>query len=152
MREQIRVCEAICVHIRRGDYVSDPATARVHELCPPAYYRKGLALAASRLARPKAFVFSDDPNWVRANFSAPVPMTVVDINAPGDACWDLSLMAACRSFVIANSSLSWWAAWLGSAPEKRVIAPESWFKDPGKNTDDLIPAGWARISTEITNL
>lgn len=145
IRDEILATDAIGIHIRRGDYVSDPATARVHELCPPEYYVRGLALAVSGLARPHGFVFSDDPDWARANFSAPIPTTFVDVNSPGDACWDLHLMAACRNFVIANSSLSWWAAWLGGSPDKRVVAPQNWFKPPGKNTADLIPESWIKV-------
>ncbi len=145
IRDEILSTDAVGIHIRRGDYVSDPATARVHELCPPDYYAKGVALATSGLARPHGFVFSDDPVWARANFSAQIPTTFVDVNPPGDVHFDLHLMAACRNFVIANSSLSWWAAWLGGPPDKRVVAPQNWFKAPGKNTADLIPSGWLRI-------
>lgn len=145
MVEQIRAIDAICVHIRRGDYVSDPVAARVHELCPPDYYQRGLALAASELTNPHGFVFSDDPSWARQHFHAPFPLTIVDLNGPQDAHWDLHLMSACQNFVIANSSLSWWAAWLGGSPQKLVVAPQSWFKGSGKNMTDLIPAGWVQI-------
>ncbi len=137
--------DSICIHIRRGDYVSDPATARVHEICSPDYYRRGVALAASGEADPHGFVFSDDPDWARRHFSAPFPTTIVDLNGPHEAHWDLHLMSACRHFVIANSSLSWWAAWLGRSPEKRVVAPQSWFKTPGRTIADLIPGGWVQV-------
>lgn len=145
IREKIQATNAIGIHVRRGDYVSDPATARVHALCPAEYYERGIDLAASGLAHPHGFVFSDDPDWARANFSLPIPTTFVNINPPEDAHLDLHLMAACRNFVIANSSLSWWAAWLGSEPGKRVVAPKSWFKTCEITTTDLIPMGWMSI-------
>ena len=145
IREKIQATDAIGIHVRRVDYVSDPATARVHALCPAEYYERGIDLAASGLAHPHGFVFSDDPDWARANFSLPIPTTFVNINPPEDAHLDLYLMAACRNFVIANSSLSWWAAWLGSEPGKRVVAPKSWFKTCEITTTDLIPMGWMSI-------
>ena len=145
IREQILAKEAICFHVRRGDYVSNPATASVHELCPLEYYQQGASIVAAGHPNVHGFVFTDDPVWAREHFKVPFPTTVVDVNGPDEAQWDLHLMASCKHFVIANSSLSWWAAWLGSATDKQVIAPGKWFKTEGKSTIDLIPAGWTRI-------
>ena len=71
-------------------------------------------------------------------------MTVVDLNGPLDAHLDLTLMAACRHFLIANSSLSWWGAWLGAYVGKKVIAPARWFLTEDKDTRDLLPDCWQR--------
>jgi hypothetical protein len=71
-------------------------------------------------------------------------MTVVDVNGPLDAHLDLTLMAACRHFLIANSSLSWWGAWLGNYVGKKVIAPARWFRTADKDTRDLLPDCWQR--------
>jgi len=145
MLEQIQAADAIGIHVRRGDYVSDPATTRVHGPCSPDYYRISLEMVATGLDQPHGFVFSDDVEWVRNHFCAPFPITVVDVNRAKEAYWDLHLMAACRHFVIANSSFSWWAAWLGRRPGKRVVAPRRWFQKEDLNTSDLIPADWMRI-------
>ena len=142
--DEIRECDAICVHVRRGDYLSNPVAAKVHGTCSVDYYRAGIGELCQGLARPHCFVFSDDPAWVRASLAFDCPTTVVDVNGPGDAHLDLALMAACRHFLIANSSLSWWGAWLGVHAEKKVIAPARWFLTTDKDTRDLLPDSWQR--------
>jgi hypothetical protein len=90
--------------------------------------------------QPRFFVFSDDLDWVRENFVAP-DTVVVDANGPEAADQELRLMSACRHHIIANSSLSWWAAWLGEHESQIVIAPEPWFIT-GRPTPDLLPDRW----------
>ncbi|WP_412778172.1 alpha-1,2-fucosyltransferase [Thalassospira lucentensis] len=143
--EDIKNSDAICLHVRRGDYITDPIAARTHGACSLSYYQDGVMRLLGGLSRPKCFLFSDDPHWVRDNINLPCEATVVDINGSDEAHRDLVLMASCRHFVIANSSLSWWAAWLGQAADKRVVAPLNWFKSADKDTSDLIPMGWERI-------
>lgn len=140
----IRNCDAICIHVRRGDYITNKNAAQYHGLCGLPYYTAALEIVSKELSDPHGFVFSDDPEWVRDNFSMDIPMTVVDVNGPDDAHQDLWLMAACRRFVIANSSMSWWAAWLGVSPDKQVVAPAQWFVDGNIDTSDLIPEDWIR--------
>lgn len=145
MLDKIHDSEAICMHVRRGDYVAKAETSAVHGTCSLEYYAAGLESAAAGLRNPKCFVFSDDPAWVRANLHLDVPTTIVDIHGPDEAHEDLRLMAACRNYVIANSSLSWWGAWLGKHPEKCVIAPKKWFAGSSNDTRDLLPSGWLRL-------
>jgi len=140
--EEIRSSDAICVHVRRGDYLSNPVAAQVHGVCSIGYYHAGAKELSMGLRRPHCFVFSDDPAWVRESLAFDCAMTVVDVNGPDDAHLDLMLMAACRHFLIANSSLSWWGAWLGTHSEKKVIAPARWFLTQSKDTRDLLPASW----------
>jgi len=142
--EEINACDAICVHVRRGDYLNNPVAAKLHGTCSVNYYRTGIRELCQGLASPHCFVFSDDPTWVRESMEIDCPMTVVDMNGPNDAHLDLMLMSACDHFLIANSSLSWWGAWLGSHTEKKVIAPERWFLTPDKDTRDLLPESWQR--------
>jgi len=144
LREAIAACDSICVHVRRGDYLSNPVAARTHGTCAEDYYRAGVHELALELERPHCFVFSDDPAWVRHSLALDCDMTVVDLNGPDDAHLDLTLMAACRHFLIANSSLSWWGAWLGQHPGKRVVAPARWFLTQDKDTRDLLPKSWLR--------
>lgn len=143
--ERIEASDAICLHVRRGDYVTDPSVNAFHGLCPLDYYHRGLEDVAGRLSRPECFVFSDDPAWVRENLKLDVPMTLVDIHGPGEAHEDLRLMAACHSYVIANSSLSWWGAWLGRRSGKRVVAPRQWFRSASRDASDLVPDRWVRL-------
>jgi hypothetical protein len=143
--EMIGSLEAVCVHVRRGDYIANATTHAFHGTCSLGYYREGFLAAANGMKNPTAFVFSDDPIWVKENLKLDVPCVLVDIHGPEQAHEDLRLMAACRNFVIANSSFSWWAAWLGNHSNKRVIAPKHWFASATNDTRDLLPAAWVRI-------
>ncbi|MBI1920672.1 MAG: alpha-1,2-fucosyltransferase [Geobacter sp.] len=141
----IKGCEAVSIHFRRGDYVADAKTAAYHGICSVAYYHEAVKLVAARVDEPHFFVFSDDPAWVRENFAIPHPMTVVDHNGPDQAHEDLRLMSLCRHHIIANSSFSWWGAWLSDNPDKIVIAPRRWFAEKSIDTRDLLPEGWVRV-------
>ena len=145
MMDQIVNRDAICVHIRRGDYVTNPVAIETHGLCGIEYYKEGIQQIAKNLSNPHCFIFSDDIKWAKANLSTNIPMTFVDFNGPTEAHQDLWLMATCKHFVIANSSLSWWGAYLGTYHCKQVIAPKYWFQDKALNTDDLYLANWTRL-------
>ena len=145
MLEKMATHDAICLHVRRGDYAANATTNAFHGLCSLDYYHRGLNIVSEGLPNPHCYVFSDDPEWVRANFFPALPMTVVDIHGPHEAHEDLRLMAACKHFVIANSSFSWWAGWLGTNPKKIVVAPSRWFQAGNTDTKDLIPAGWVKL-------
>lgn len=135
---------AVCVHVRRGDYVSLPAAAAYHGLLGADYYRAAVKRLGAAARGARFYVFSDEPAWARRNLSLPGKMVVVDQNSVDKPEEDLRLMAACRHFILANSSLSWWGAWMGSRPGKRVVAPRSWFRQ-GPPTPDLCPKDWMRI-------
>jgi hypothetical protein len=136
--------ESVAVHVRRGDYISDPAARRFHGVCDPGYYARCVEYVAERVPAPHLFVFSDEPDWVRENLSFPFPTTVVDNNPPDAAHEDLRLMRLCRHQVIANSSLGWWAAWLNENPSRIVLAPRAWYADPSMPGPSM-PASWVRM-------
>lgn len=137
---------SIAVHVRRGDYVSDPATLARHGTCSPGYYRKAGSVVREQVKAPHAFVFSDDPAWAEANLELPIPMEMVNLNSAATAYEDLRLMSACRHFIVANSSFSWWGAWLAHSPEKIVCAPERWMADPNVDATDVIAPEWLKVS------
>ncbi len=140
---------AVSLHIRRGDYVSDPKTMKVHGTCSLEYYQEAARHIADQAQTPPTFfVFSDDPEWTRENLKLPFPMRFVSHNSVADPWPDLRLMSACRHHVIANSSFSWWGAWLNPCPDKTVVACRRWFADPGKNDRDLVPGDWIRVGPE----
>lgn len=141
----IHASDAICVHIRRGDYITNSSANAYHGTCGLEYYNDALAEVSTGLRNPHCFVFSDDPLWVRENFKTSILMTLVDIHGTQEAHEDLRLMRECRHFVIANSSFSWWGAWLSASEGKRVVAPKVWFKNSENATTDLIPSGWRRV-------
>ena len=140
--ERIRAANAVCVHVRRGDYLL-PAHFRHHGLCSAEYYRRAVRLMRERVVRPQFFVFSDDWPWCREHL-ADDDMLIVDANRPEAGQDELRLMAACRHHVIANSSLSWWAAWLAASDGRIVVAPTPWFAHRS-HTPDLFPAGWVTL-------
>lgn len=143
--EVIQNSEAVSIHIRRGDYVSNAAICQYHGSSSLDYYRAAIAELKARVPNPRFFVFSDEPAWVKENLRSDVPMSYLDHNGADRAYEDLRLMSLCRHHIIANSSFSWWAAWLGDHPEKIVIAPQKWFNREDINTDDLIPEEWIRL-------
>lgn len=134
---------AACLSVRRGDYATDARINRYHGVLPLEYYRAGVQVITERAPDARFFVFSDDIAWCRTNLILDAPAKFVDHeqNRPAD---DLRLMAMCRYHVIANSTFSWWGAWLARHEDKLVVAPKQWAQaeDVGP---DLVPPGWIRL-------
>jgi hypothetical protein len=145
LAREIAECQAVSLHVRRGDYVTNEITHRTHGTCGLDYYDNALSYIAKRVKQPAFFIFSDDPLWVRENIKLNHPVRIVDHNDSGHCCDDLRLMSLCRHHIIANSSFSWWGAWLNPLPNKIVVAPERWFNNYDADTQDLCPAGWVRL-------
>lgn len=145
MMDEIKSQNLASLHIRRGDYVSDQKTNQYHGICSLDYYARGAKLIAERNQNIRFLIFSDDIAWVKENLRLNYPMTFVDINDDEHNYEDMRLMSLCRNNIIANSSFSWWGAWLNQNPEKIVIAPKRWFSDTNIDTSDLIPEKWIRI-------
>lgn len=143
--ERIASTDSVSIHVRRGDYVANSATNAVHGTCGLDYYHRAVAEIAGKVSQPHFFLFSDDPDWVRMNFQPGFAITVVDANGEAKPCEDMRLMSLCRHNIIANSSFSWWGAWLNANPGKIVITPERWFNGDSHDTRDLIPSGWTRL-------
>lgn len=141
----IETSEAVSVHIRRGDYVSNPWASRFLGVLPISYYVDAVDEIARRTNKPHLFVFSDDPGWCRRNVTFPYETTYVDANPPDKAFEDMRLMTLCRYHVIANSSFSWWGAWLSPYTDKTVYAPGRWVLDPASDTSDLVPPEWVKL-------
>lgn len=139
--EKIDSVEAVALHVRRGDYLSGNHLVRY---CPLGldYYRQAMDRLTARLRAPHYFIFSDDPVWTRENIRPAAPVTYVTHNLGDRDFEDLRLMARCRHFIIANSSFSWWGAWLGENPARQVIAPRSWAQESEAMTRERIPADW----------
>lgn len=142
MLARIHDCSSVSVHVRRGDYVSNPATNGFHGVLGVEYYRRAAACVSEQVERPHFFVFSDDQQWVTDNLDLGHPTTFVKINNPDQGYADMLLMSSCSHHIIANSSFSWWGAWLNASPQKVVVAPKRWFKVDSCDTRDLFPEGW----------
>ncbi len=144
--EKIDACRsAVSLHIRRGDYVSNPRTHSDHGLCSLDYYHSAVRYIAERVLDPEFFVFSDDFAWAMTNLKLEYPCHYIDHNRGAESYNDMRLMSMCHHHIIANSSFSWWGAWLNPSDEKIVIAPKNWFSVRSQNTKDLIPDGWVLI-------
>lgn len=136
----------VAVHVRRGDYVWHPN----HLVCLPSYYENAVAYICERVENPVFYVFSEDVEWCKENIKFPQPCFYVD-NTDKPSSHDMQLMSLCKHNIIANSTYSWWAAWLNSNPDKIVIAPDKLVVDSTGidnindifYTDDMV-----RISTE----
>lgn len=143
--EEILQCSAVSVHIRRGDYVTNPSAASIHGVCALEYYYSAIRFISTHVKNPVFFVFSDDPHWAKDNLNIGQSIRIIEANGPDRGVEDMWLMKSCRHHIVANSSFSWWAAWLNDSTEKIVIAPKVWFLDTGIDTRDLVPATWHRI-------
>jgi hypothetical protein len=136
---------SVSFHVRRGDYVSDAKTNEHHGTCEPEYYAKALEYIASKIGKEiTVFIFSDDIEWVKKNIVIPYPATYVSTpNIPDYE--ELILMSQCHYHIIANSSFSWWGAWLDPSNDKIVVAPKQWVRTGANATKDIVHSSWIRI-------
>ncbi|MEI8143298.1 MAG: alpha-1,2-fucosyltransferase [Candidatus Berkelbacteria bacterium] len=141
----IQKCHSVSLHVRRGDYVSDRSANSVHGVCGPSYYENALKIIEKKTKDFTLFIFSDDMPWVKKNLIFNHTVVYVEGNGPEKSYEDLRLMSCCEDNIIANSSFSWWGAWLNIKPNKIVIAPKQWFRDPKMDSSDMIPKKWKRI-------
>ena len=141
IQEQISNCCAVSVHIRRGDYLTNPHHKATFASCNPAYYAKAFDALVSKLGNtPVFFVFSDDQKWAKENIRFPGKAVFVTHNDNSSSWEDMRLMAQCQHHIIANSTFSWWGAWLNASPSKIVVAPRNWFTtDLDKKSPLLLP-------------
>jgi len=129
---------AISVHVRRGDYLKaeDPL------VLPFSYYQQAWNAMFEKFNDAEFFVFSDDIEFASANLPQKGKRTFVSHNNELTAYQDLRIMASCQHHIIANSSFSWWGAWLNPSATKVVIAPKYWRGTPDSYFPDLFPSGW----------
>ena len=145
LQNKILASESVAVHIRRGDYVSDPWANQNLGTCSIEYYQKACEYILAKHINAKFFLFTDDPDFVKTNFGFLSNATIVSDNRRTDID-ELNLLHLCKHFIIANSSFSWWGAWLSQNQEKTVIAPKQWYKNQEANERcKIVPENWVRI-------
>lgn len=120
LQEQIRSSNAVCIHIRVGDYKLHKN--RRFDVCTPSYFQHGIAYLSSKVKNPTYFVFTNDPVTVEMTYNLP---NVVYVRNLKDY-QDMRLMMECKHFLISNSTFSWWASYLSSHQEKIIIVPSKW--------------------------
>ncbi len=142
---KMRSTRSVSLHVRRGDYVSNTAASQYHGTCSPAYYSAAVDYIARREPDAELFVFSDDIEWARSNLDLKLPAHYIFNNSGPSSYVDMQLMSNCAHNIIANSSFSWWGAWLNFNKDKIVVSPSRWFADQRVQAGDLYPPGFVRI-------
>lgn len=144
LAQEIGMVNAVSLHVRRGDYASNPKSLATHGICSLAYYEAAISHMVNHLESPQFFVFSDDMDWVQENLDIRYPCRYVAHNLGAESFNDMRLMSLCKHHIIANSSFSWWGAWLNAASDKIVVAPQKWFANETA-VNDLFPQGWVPL-------
>lgn len=134
---------SVSLHVRRGDYVSTGFSWMYGGLCDLDYYRKAIQYIKTHVKNPVFYVFSDDLEWIKENLPLSDDSVLVDWNRGTDSWQDLYLMSQCKAHVLANSSFSWWGAWLDANPNKVVVTPAVWVNHIG--APDVVPDSWVRL-------
>lgn len=145
---RLQCSQSVAIHIRRGDYLTNQSSASNFITLDKAYYEKAIEYIVLNVDNPEFFVFSEDFEWIKENLNFEnYPVTFIDWNKGMDSYIDMQLMSLCKHNVIANSSFSWWGAWLNANTGKKVIAPNIWFQDEKKNEllRDFYPEEWIML-------
>ncbi|MDP3557263.1 MAG: alpha-1,2-fucosyltransferase [Bacteroidota bacterium] len=143
---KIKSTNSVSIHVRRGDFISLKSANHFHGFLDMAYYKQAIEEINDKIENPTFFIFSDDIEWCKINFEfIRSKEFVVGPSLEISTHEELILMSRCKNNIIANSSFSWWGAWLNKQAKKVVIAPKNWFNDKTINTNDLIPSSWIVI-------
>jgi hypothetical protein len=129
---------SVAVHVRRGDYIKNPNALNYHGICSMDYYTNAMNYMKSKINSPVFYIFSDDIEYCKKSFKDKNVVFMENQNA----YQDMHLMKTCRHHIIANSSFSWWGAWLSEYPEKMVIAPKYWLREKEARLLNVVPENW----------
>lgn len=143
LTDQMSLSESISLHIRRGDYFSDKRSQKDHGVLGLDYFERALNFVISHMVNPRVYVFSDDMNWVKNHFKTKYSVHYIS-DSFSEPEISINLMSKCKHNIIANSSFSWWGAWLNQNPDKIIIAPKIWMRN-NHTSPDLVPGEWTLI-------
>jgi hypothetical protein len=156
-KQDLEICQlmqhslSISLHVRRGDYIANAHTNSFHGVMGLDYYREGRARILRGVSpdehrnEPMFFIFSDDPDWCETAFDWIEQKVIVRHNPPERGFMDIHLMRQCKHHIIANSSFSWWGAWLCENENQIVIAPKAWFQTETAESSHIVPLRWTRL-------
>ncbi len=143
MATHIESCAAVCLNVRRADYVSNATYSQRLGAIPLSFYEQAVALIKEKVTSPELFVFSDDVAWCAENLHFDLPTTLVTHEVKGPKFqYYLNLMTRCQHFIIPNSTFAWWAAWLAPNSSKMVVAPTKWAIDASAAPPFIHPDDW----------
>lgn len=142
INEILKRRNSVSVHIRRGDYQSPEYINNLGSACSIDFYKSAISIIKEKVEQPLFVFFSDDMTWVKENIRVENAI-YVDHNHNSESWQDMYLMSQCHHHIIANSSFSWWGAWLNPDKQKIVIAPKKWWGDMA--CEDTVPSTWIRL-------
>lgn len=146
---EINKTNSVSIHLRGRDYINKPSTKKIHNTCDAKYYIDSIKYILRHVQDPYFYIFSDDLDWARSFFKDfECQHKFIEGNSWNKNSFeDMRLMSLCKYNIIANSSFSWWSAWLNKNPNKIVIAPHRWFapSEMNKTAKDLVPEEWIKI-------
>ena len=141
--QSIKNSNSASIHVRRGDYLSHSI---YYALGESNYYNNAINYLLNECASINFYIFSDDIDWCRTNLNLPINTVYIDWNKNQDSYIDMQLMSMCKYNIIANSSFSWWGAFLNKNKEKIVVAPQNWFaEDSGYDASLIVPEDWVKL-------
>lgn len=146
--ESMQATNSIALHIRRGDYLNNPEAARLYHNLESNYYRRCVEQWSEQHANPQVYIFSNDPQWCSDNVTFDHKTHFVDHNDASTAHEDLFLISQARCCVVANSTFSWWGAWLNQRADKSILAPDTWFQPQTLDGSSIIPKSWSVVSID----
>ncbi len=142
-----KMSDSVSLHVRRGDYLSSQYSSFYGGVCTEAYYEAAMKHIENECSSPRYIIFSDDMDWCRQNLRLPKNSIYVDWNEKEHSWQDMFLISKCRHHIVANSSFSWWGAWLGTS-DGITIAPKRWYADDSweKNAGQFVPSSkWKKV-------
>lgn len=142
LSKQIDNCNSVSIHIRRDDYMNEIYLKGLGSVCDEKYYKNAIQYILDNVKNPRFYIFTDDHKWVADNFNVD-SATYVKFNSNEDSWQDMYLMSKCKHNIIANSTFSWWGAYLNNFKNKIIVAPKRWWSTLEK--DDVIPVEWIRL-------
>lgn len=142
LTNQMQAENSVSIHIRRSDYLTEQNLKVYGNICTEKYYNNAIRYIEEMVEYPHYYVFTDDLAWARENFQGD-EYTIISGNRGRDSYIDMYLMSQCKYNIIANSSFSWWGAWLNRNPDKQVLAPKKWFHNHEK--EEIVCEDWIRI-------
>lgn len=144
LADEMSIINSVSIHVRRGDYITEKP---ILDICSLEYYQNAISYIIERVDNAHFFVFSDDPVWAANNLKFPSDFTLVTSNLESNNYEDMRLMSLCKHNIIANSSFSWWGAWLNNNPNKIVVAPRNWsFSE--MYSKNRTPEKWTRLENQ----
>lgn len=146
--EELSGKNTVSLHVRRGDFVKKESAAKRHGgIATLQYYQNAIEYIDNRIEKPVFVVFSDDIKWCKLNLTLPETSLFVNWNKGKRSYRDMFLMSRCQHNIIANSSFSWWGAWLNENKNKIIVAPNKWVNEVPKAAYDICPNSWKKLPT-----